>query len=259
MIKKGIEHLKKYGLKDTVNKVIFKFLKKTLNVYFSKLNRIKRIDHNNKFKKIKIDTTNFNTDLCEIGKKYNTDKSPYHSKHRHAYTGIYHFLFHQVKNENLNIAELGCFKNEGMKMFREYFKNANLFGYDIDQKHINNAKNDNLINTKYFLMDVNNSSSIKEGLSKSTEKFDIIIDDSSHIFEHQINIVKNCIPFLKKNAYLIIEDIYNKREIHKEENYYKELNDLKNEFSEIYFIQSEHLNRFSPMYNNDKLLVLIKS
>ena len=46
-----------------------------------------------------------------------------------------------------------------------------------------------LINTKYFLMDVNNSSSIKEGLSKSTEKFDIIIDDSSHIFEHQINIV----------------------------------------------------------------------
>ena len=28
-------------------------------------------------------------------------------------------------------------------MFREYFKNANLFGYDIDQKHINNAKNDN--------------------------------------------------------------------------------------------------------------------
>ena len=65
--------------------------------------------------------------------------------------------------------------------------------------------------------------------------------------------------FFKKNAYLIIEDIYNKREIHKEENYYKELNDLKNEFSEIYFIQSEHLNRFSPMYNNDKLLVLIKS
>ena len=52
---------------------------------------------------------------------YKTDKSPYNPKHRHSYTGIYHFLFHKIKNYNLNIAEIGCYKNEGMKMFREYF------------------------------------------------------------------------------------------------------------------------------------------
>ncbi len=258
MIKKGIENIKKYGFKDTFNKIFFKFFKKILNIYYSKLNKIKSINHENRFKKIKIDTTYFNSDLCEISKKYNTDKSPYNPKHRHAYTGIYHFLFHKMRNEKLNIAELGCFKNEGMKMLREYFKNANLYGYDIDLKHIDNAKKDNLYNTQYFLIDVNSPSSIKEGLSKASDKFDIIIDDSSHIFDHQINIVKNSIPYLKKDGYLIIEDIFNNRKIHEEKNYYNELKEFEDVFSEIYFIQSEHLNKFSPLYNNDKLLIMIK-
>ena len=49
--------------------------------------------------------------------------------------------------------------------------------------------------TPSILMDVNNVESIKNGLSKSDEKFDIIFDDSSHDFEHQIKIIEGCIPF----------------------------------------------------------------
>ena len=259
MIKKGIEHLKKYGIRDTINKIIFKYFKTYLGFFYSNFNKIKPLNHQNRFKKIKIDTTYFLSDLCEISKKYKTDKSPFNLKHRHAYTGIYHFLFHKIKEEKLIIAELGCYKNEGMKMFREYFKNATLFGYDIGKKYIESAINDKLQNTKYFLMDVNNLDSIKNGLSKSDEKFDIIFDDSSHDFEHQIKIIEGCIPFLKKNGYLIIEDIFDKRKSHSEENYYKNLIQFQKFFSEIYFVQSEHLNKFSPLYNNDKLLVLVKS
>ena len=47
-------------------------------------------------------------------------------------------------------------------------------------------------------------------------------------------------------------------QIHEEKNYYKELKQFEEIFSEIYFVQSEHLNRFSPLYNNDKLLIMIK-
>ena len=70
----------------------------------SKFNKIKSLNNQNKFKKIKIDTTYFLSDLCEISKKYKTDKSPFNLKHRHAYTGIYHFLFHKIKEEKLIIA-----------------------------------------------------------------------------------------------------------------------------------------------------------
>ena len=144
-------------------------------------------------------------------------------------------------------------------MFRQYFKNANIYGYDIGQKYIDLAKKDNLENTFYFIMDANNSESIREGLSKSPEKFDIIIDDSSHIFEHQIKIIENSIPFLKKDSYLIIEDIFNNREAHNEKKYYNSLINIKKYFSEIFFVQSKHINNYSPLYDNDKILVLIRN
>ena len=259
IIKKGINYLKDHGLKDTVNMIIFKYFKKYLNIFFSKFNKIKNIDKKDTFKKITIDTTYFYSDLCEISKNYKTDKSPYNPKHRHSYTGIYHFLFHKIKNYNLNIAEIGCYKNEGMKMFREYFKNSNLYGYDIGQKYIDSAKKDDLKNTFYFLMDVGNNENIQNGLSKCPEKFDIIIDDSSHIFDHQIKIIRNSVFFLKDGAYLIIEDIFNNRKEHSEKNYFQSLSSVKKYFSEIYFVQSKHVNNFSPLYDNDKILVLVRN
>ena len=70
--------------------------------------------------------------------------------------------------------------------------------------------------------------------------------------------IKKGIENIKKDGYLIIEDIFNNRKIHEEKNYYNELKEFEDVFSEIYFIQSEHLNKFSPLYNNDKLLIMIK-
>jgi hypothetical protein len=260
-LRKNIKRIKKYGIKHIYSHFRYKILIPGIKKdYMSKNNIIKEIDHRNRFKKITIDTTFFNSELCEIGKRYNSDKSPHMpDKHRHAYTGIYHLLFHGIKNNNLNFAEIGIYKNQGMKMFRDYFKNANLYGFEKMQNLIDDAKKDNLYNTKYFQMDVNSSLSIKKGFENCSNKFDIIIDDSSHMFDHQINIISTVYPYLKRGGYLIIEDIFNNIKIYDEKNYYNKLDGVKKNFSEIYFIQSEHINRWSPMYDNDKLLVLIKS
>jgi hypothetical protein len=260
-IRKNIERLKKYGIKHILQHINHEiFYTHFQKHYYSKKNIVKPINHENRFKKITLDTTYFNTELCEIGKKYNSDKSPHNpDKFRHAYTGIYHFLFYKIKNEKINVAEIGINKNDGMKMYRDYFKNANLYGFELKSELINSAIKDNLYNTKYFSMDVDSPSSIKEALTKSEVKFDIIIDDSSHMFDHQINIIKNSISYLKKDGYLIIEDIFNNKKIFDEQHYYEELKNFANYFSEIYFVQSEHLNRYSPFFDNDKLLVLRKS
>tara|TARA_B100000989_G_scaffold134165_1_gene99711 strand:+ start:365 stop:583 length:219 start_codon:yes stop_codon:yes gene_type:complete len=71
--------------------------------------------------------------------------------------------------------------------------------------------------------------------------------------------IKKSVEHLKKNCYLIIEDILDKRKLHIKENYFKDLIEFQKFFFEIYFIRSEHLNKFSPLYDNDKLLVLVKS
>jgi hypothetical protein len=54
---------------------------------------------------------------------------------------------------------------------------------------------------------------------------------------------------------IIIEDVSRDEP---EERYIKILEDIKNEFSFVSFIQTEHENRYSPGWNNDKLLVLVK-
>ena len=99
--------------------------------------------------------------MCEISIKLNTDKSPYnksgHYGHRHAYTGIYHYLFKDIKNDNLNICEIGVQYNKGAKLFREYFKNSKLYCYDFNQNFLNEAKKENLKDVNYHFMDVRNT------------------------------------------------------------------------------------------------------
>ena len=103
-----------------------------------------KLPSSDKIKTIVFDTTNYHTEMCEISIKLNTDKSPYnksgHYGHRHAYTGIYHYLFKDIKNDNLNICEIGVQYNKGAKLFREYFKNSKLYCYDFNENFLNEAK-----------------------------------------------------------------------------------------------------------------------
>jgi hypothetical protein len=53
-----------------------------------------------KINSITIDSSNSITELCTLGVKYPTDKSPYNTDdnlHKHAYTAIYNLLFSNLK------------------------------------------------------------------------------------------------------------------------------------------------------------------
>jgi hypothetical protein len=54
---------------------------------------------------------------------------------------------------------------------------------------------------------------------------------------------------------LIIEDIFKSAD---EDFYRKELSHLTDEFYSATFIEANHINNFSPGWDNDKLLLLIK-
>ena len=43
-----------------------------------------------------------------------------------------------------------------------------------------------------------------------------------------------------------------------EENYFRSLKKIKKYFEEIVFIDTNHINKYSAQYKNDKLLILIK-
>ena len=233
---------------------------KNFNFDYSEDNRRLVLKNNkNKIDKIVIDTTLFKSHLCDIGSKFNTNKSPYNlNGHRSGYTGIYFLIFNNLRDKKFNFAEIGIEKNGSSKLWREFFSNANLYLFEKDTHKIEQAKKDQLKDSYYYEIDVDINEKIKSAFQKTGKKFDIIIDDSTHHFDHQINIINNVKDYLNPGGILVIEDIFRFRKDHTEERYFNEISKISAEFSKIFFIESLHTNNFTASWNCEKLLVLIK-
>jgi hypothetical protein len=62
-------------------------------------------------------------------------------------------------------------------------------------------------------------------------------------------------PLLKQGGLLIVEDIFRSTP---EDEYAREIKDVLEKCSASYFVMCEHKDRWSPGWDNDKLLVLVK-
>lgn len=209
-----------------------------------------------------IDYADTKTPLCELGKKYDTDKTPWREnltdkppyRHAHPYTCFYDNLFKTMKDKKLVFGELGILYGSSMWMWREYFKNADIYGFEYDINLINEFHQKNKENIKIDTINVNDINNIRNTLAKYP-LFDILIDDTTHQMRHQINVIKFAFDRVKPGGYLIIEDIY---EAYNENDYYIQIKEFLKECSEYYFVKLDHSKKFSKPCYNDKLLVLKK-
>jgi hypothetical protein len=211
------------------------------------------------------------TTLCELGIKYGTDKTPFlnydaynldGNPTSHGYTPFYDFLFSNLRYKNISFGEIGIYKNSSMKMWREYFKNAILYGWDckpeqnIEKRYnidfVELAKKDLLPNTFYDYMNVKDELSIMESLKKTNNKFDILIDDSDHDFWSQIRIIRSSPPYLKSGGMLIIEDMY-----HSVESIFEQIKLYGHHkfYDTMTFIQTEH----NKKTYGDGIILLIRN
>ena len=211
---------------------------------------------------LKINYYNNSSKLCEIGKKYDTDKSSQRNnitnkRHCHPYTLFYENLLKNNKNDNLNIAELGILDGASLLMWKEYFTNSHIYGFEYNDKLINNFK-ENFNNNRITLtnIDVSNKDSIINSFSKLNILYDIIIDDTTHQFEDQIRVIENTYQYLKPGGVLIIEDIFKS---YNENDYINRLSPIIDNFQDYYFVELDHENRNSTGWNNDKLFILINN
>jgi hypothetical protein len=201
------------------------------------------------------------SELCEIGRKYDTDKSSQRNnvtneRHCHPYTLFYEGLFKNKKYENLNIAELGILDGGSLLMWQEYFTNANIYGFEYNNDLINNFKqnyNNDRITIEYI--NVKDKNSIINAFNNVNVLYDIIIEDTTHMFEDQIRVIENSYQHLKPGGILIIENIFKSYD---EKTYINTLSPILHYFQDYYFIELDHINKNSTGWNNDKLFILIK-
>ena len=152
------------------------------------------------------------TPLCELSRLYGTDKGgvmePY-PNHRanlfHDYTPIYHDLMKDWRSEAWALLEIGVAEGRSARMWAAYFVNAQIDGFDVDPKSL--LINENRIRTYYC--DQSNQGSIETAWrAAGNKRYDYIIDDGSHICEHQQMTFDTLLPFLKPNGIYFIEDSY---------------------------------------------------
>lgn len=206
-----------------------------------------------------IDSENSKTDLCKLG--YATDKSPHNlifHFHKHPYTPIYSFLFGPYRNKIIQFCEIGVAGGYSIEMWRNYFNiHSAIVAMDYDINLLDNVTKRNLHNVFCMKIDVSNEDILEEKFKNMGVQFDIILDDSDHCFESHIKIVKKLAKYVKPGGMLIIEDVNRSDSAEKYEEALGET--LLIPFESVYYVKAEHKNKFSGNYNNDTLLVFVKS
>ena len=210
---------------------------------------------------IVIDSTGAYTELCELGRLCNADKSPYGDSksglHRHPYSAVYAMLFAPLKNKEIQFAEIGVAGGASATVWWNYFRNGRLCLFDRDQNFLNNIANMKFPERSPHLglVDVRVDGDTARALKEAGGLYDVILDDSSHDYEDQVRIVKEAWPLIKPGGYMIVEDVFRSTP---EGDYERDLATIIMECSVAYFVVCNHEERYSPGWNNDKILVLVK-
>ena len=136
--------------------------------------------------------------LDSLGLKHQTDKSSTH----HDYLHFYQRFLEPLRALPLNLLEIGVYNGGSANMWAEYFPNARIVGLDIDPSTTRFA-------TDRIAIEIADQSNVDDlvRIAAGYGPFDVILDDGSHMWDHQITSLRWLFPFLKRGGFYIIEDI----------------------------------------------------
>jgi trans-aconitate methyltransferase len=132
--------------------------------------------------------------LSVIAERYGTDKLT------HGYCPAYELLLGGMQPKSL--LEIGIFKGNSLRMWRDYFADAMIYGLDIDP---NTAIEETRI--KCFIGRQEDEAFINQ-VTQEAGPFDVIIDDGSHHARDHLSSFKFLWPHLSHGGWYVIEDLH---------------------------------------------------
>lgn len=140
------------------------------------------------------------TPLCKIALHYRCDKCPKRGKH--TYTPYYYSLLKSRRNRIKKVLEIGVGKGASLKMWRDFFPNAHIYGADYRQEWL--IKGDRIDS---ILCDQRRKEHLVSLIQKTGSDIDLIIDDGSHRPRDQVFTCLTLMPLVKKGVIYVIEDV----------------------------------------------------
>jgi hypothetical protein len=138
----------------------------------------------------------YNTKSSDIN--FATDKGGIHD----YIDGYYSDVFTPFKDKETNLLEIGIYRGQSLRLFREWFTKGRIVGIDIGEYvDVNTFKIDNVDIFWGGAYDSNMLDLFKDNY------FDFIVDDGPHTLESQIYSIMHWTKKLKSGGKLIIEDI----------------------------------------------------
>ncbi len=145
-----------------------------------------------------------NPNLAELGKTFGTDKAdPHHSFDNLSYLDVYEKYLSEYRDKNISLLEIGVRKGDSLRTWKSYFQDGEIFGVDIDPSTKKSEE-------KRIRIEIGSQDDIQflKTCFGEDKKFDIIIDDGSHVnkmtitsFEYLFN------KRLRPGGIYIIEDL----------------------------------------------------
>lgn len=143
-------------------------------------------------------------ELGSLGIKYHTDKMKPFLFHRGVgYMDVYEKFSAHRRESIMSILEIGVKEGRSLPVWRDYYPNAQVYGLDVnpgcaaldlgDRVHITIGHQENV--------------EALEALAHRAGGFDIVIDDGSHLVEHQIISAQALLPHVRQGGFYAIEDL----------------------------------------------------
>lgn len=142
--------------------------------------------------------------LSELANIYHSDKGEHRLNSKgHNYVKTYEKYFFPLKEKPIAILEIGVREGNSLNMWKDYFPNARIYGFDINPscQMLSNERIKVLVGDQSKLEDLDLITKLIK------ERFDIIIDDGSHKSHDIITSLNFLKDYLKPGGYYFIEDM----------------------------------------------------
>jgi demethylmacrocin O-methyltransferase len=141
----------------------------------------------------------WNLELVAI--KHGTDKWT------HGYIPFYRRHFAPFRRKRFNLLEIGIGTvgprggGDSLRMWREFFPNATIWGLDILDKASHAERRINIVQGSQ------NDADFLRSVAARIGRIDIVIDDGSHVNEHVLTSFTTLFPLLAAGGLYVIEDM----------------------------------------------------